>query len=208
MAVTPNLGLYKPTRDDYINVERDIAQNMDKIDAGVAEKAKASEVGIVITGNTANYDVTVGQYVIVRGSTISNIDDGLYVSKSSVPAGQAFSENDLETVSGGGLNAVNPRPNYESRNIVDITGGQNAGSVNFTAPSNGTAYLRFGFRTDAWIYVQVNGNTVTYACGASASISYYSVTVFLRKGDALTFLGGDGWSAFLSAPSFFIPNDN
>ena len=208
MAVTPNLGLYKPTRDDYINVSRDISQNMDKIDAAFGQALDTSEFGIVVTGNTANVNIVAGQYVIIRNSTISNVDDGLYIAKSAIPSGEAISESNLEAVSGGGLNAVNPRPNYESTNKVDIAGGNNVGSVNFTAPSNGTAFLHFGFRTDTWVYVKVNGNTVAILSGASTSLSWNNIQLFLRKGDVLTFDNGDAWYAFLTAGSYFIPNDN
>lgn len=105
MAVTPNLGLYKPTRDDYINVERDISQNMEKIDEAVGMAVDAPELGIVIDGNTANVDVAKGQTVVVRNSTISNIDDGIYMAKDNKAAGETFSESTLSAFANGVLNS-------------------------------------------------------------------------------------------------------
>ena len=64
------------------------------------------ELGIVIDGNTASINVTSGQYVIVKDSTISGVTDGLYKSTANVSAGNAFTSADLTAQSNGGLNAI------------------------------------------------------------------------------------------------------
>lgn len=95
-------------------------------------------------------------------------------------------------------------PNYSSADIVEITGGANIGSVNFTAPKDGICFLCFGFRTDRWIYINVNNRTIAMTGGSSTSICFNNVTVPIRKGDVLTFSNGDGWYAFLCSPSYFV----
>ena len=78
MATSTNLGLYLPTRDDYISVKRDISDNMEIIDAAVGSNTSsvsnidsglayvAVKVGNnwqIPSGKTAH----IGDYVIVNG---------------------------------------------------------------------------------------------------------------------------------------------
>lgn len=65
-----------------------------------------SEVGIVVNGSTALQNVAIGQYVIVKNSTITGVTDGLYVASASVTAGTAFTSADLIAKTEGGLNAL------------------------------------------------------------------------------------------------------
>ena len=75
----------------------------DTIDATMA---KANEVGIVITGKRPSTAVTVGQYVIVRNSTISGISDGLYTAKAALSPSTDVTAANLMAVSAGGLNSL------------------------------------------------------------------------------------------------------
>jgi hypothetical protein len=79
-------------------------------------------LGIVITGNSTPVGASIGQYVIVKNSTISGITDGLYTAAQAIPANTAIGATYLTAVSGGGLNSVrslrkllwtNPAPNAE-----------------------------------------------------------------------------------------------
>lgn len=77
-------------------------------DANITSCAKADEIGIVITGARPSMVVSAGQYVIVRGSTISGITDGLYKAVNALSPGTDVTAADLSAVSGGGLNSVAP----------------------------------------------------------------------------------------------------
>ena len=74
----------------------------------VIDAAQDANVGIVITGARPSMIVSTGQYVIVRGSTISGITDGLYKAVNALSPGTDVTAADLSAVSGGGLNSVAP----------------------------------------------------------------------------------------------------
>lgn len=80
----------------------------------ISSKANRDEIGIVVTGKTASQNVTSGQYVIVRNSTISGISDGLYKASANVSAGTAFTSANLTVVSNGGLNSLNEQLTYKN----------------------------------------------------------------------------------------------
>lgn len=103
MAVSNNLGLYLPTREDYISVTRDISDNMSILDAA------AGQLDIIINGNTASVNVITGQYVTLINSTITGATDGLYKASSNVSAGVAFTSSNLTPVTSGALNELNNR---------------------------------------------------------------------------------------------------
>ena len=63
-------------------------------------------IGIVIDGNTASQNVAENQYVFVKDSTITGVDDGLYTANANITAGDAFTQSDLTKVLQGGLNAL------------------------------------------------------------------------------------------------------
>ena len=75
-------------------------------DADIASRAKADEIGIVITGARPSMVVSAGQYVIVRGSTITGITDGLYKAINALSPSTDVTAADLTAVSGGGLNSI------------------------------------------------------------------------------------------------------
>lgn len=68
------------------------------------DKTENNEIAIVITGKRPSMAVTAGQYVIVRGSTISNITDGLYTAVNALSPSTDVTASDLATVSNGGMN--------------------------------------------------------------------------------------------------------
>ena len=59
------------------------------------------DIAIIINGNTAAVNVTAGAYVIVHGSTITGIQDGIYKVNNNVSAGTPFTSADLTAVTGG-----------------------------------------------------------------------------------------------------------
>lgn len=71
----------------------------------VIEQIK-NDIAILITGNTASQNVTAGQFVLVKESTIAGVTDGLYTADNSVAAGGTFTSADLTAVVIGGLNVL------------------------------------------------------------------------------------------------------
>ena len=64
-----------------------------------------SQLGIIIEGNSTSIDASVGQYVIVKNSTISGIMDGLYTAAQAISSNIAIDSNYLSNkVDDGGLN--------------------------------------------------------------------------------------------------------
>ena len=114
MATSDNLGMYLPTREDYISVKRDITDNLKLIDAATGK------MDIIVNGNTASVNVTSGQYVTVLNSTITGITDGIYKAVANVAAGVAFVAANLSAPSSGALNEI---VDHIVKNAVSCTAG-------------------------------------------------------------------------------------
>ena len=89
--------------------------------ANIADRAKLQDIAIVINGNTAAVNVTAGQFVYVKGSTITGITDGLYKAVNAIATGTPFTSGDLDNTDtvAGGLNALNS--NTIKTAVVNIT---------------------------------------------------------------------------------------
>ena len=68
--------------------------------------AASDNLAVIVSGDTASVNVSTGDYVLVVGSTIANVDDGLYIANSGVTAGTPFVSSNLTATSKGGLNAL------------------------------------------------------------------------------------------------------
>lgn len=67
------------------------------------------DMDLVINGNKCDSNVTKGQYVSVRNSTISGITDGIYQADANVASGTAFVAANLTVVTAGGLNELSSK---------------------------------------------------------------------------------------------------
>lgn len=70
------------------------------------------EIAIVVNGNKQdNIDIDVGDYVVVRESTIPGISTGLYRAINSIPHGTTITSADLSSagLEKGGFNALNSK---------------------------------------------------------------------------------------------------
>lgn len=117
MAISNNLGLYLPVREDYISVKRDLSDNYEVIDAAVGE------LDVIINGNTASVNVTSGQFVTVINSTITGITDGIYKATANVSAGTAFTSSNLQSVTSGALNDLNSQISTLNGKIASLDAG-------------------------------------------------------------------------------------
>lgn len=83
------------------------------------DAAQDANVGIVITGARPSRTVTAGQYVIVRNSTIENIQDGIYKAKNNLSTSVDVTASELAALSQGGLNAI-PVPSFLVRQVAIV----------------------------------------------------------------------------------------
>lgn len=100
--------------------------------------ATQSDIAIIIDGNKTTHTggAAVGQYVIVRNSTISGITDGLYKATQAIPVNTAITSAYLSAVSGGGLNELNSK--IAKLHIATVTGTMGSDTntnYSFDAPS-------------------------------------------------------------------------
>lgn len=76
-----------------------------EIDAGIGLTGTlANALAVVLDGNKAAASASVGQYVLVKNSTITSVSDGLYTAAQAIPANTAIDATYLTAVSKGGLN--------------------------------------------------------------------------------------------------------
>lgn len=75
------------------------------------------DLAILVSGNTAAVNVTAGQYVVVHGSTITGINDGLYKAVNNVSSGTPFTAADLSAVPSGGFNDLQNQINTLNSNL-------------------------------------------------------------------------------------------
>lgn len=66
------------------------------------------ELAIVVVGNTASENITKNEFVIVRSSTISGINDGIYVATANISANTPITAANLDatTTAEGALNTI------------------------------------------------------------------------------------------------------
>jgi len=88
-------------------------------------------LGIVVDGKQSAVNAAIGQYVILKNSTITGVTDGLYKAAKAIPASTDIDSTYLTVVSGGGLNSLNDsiaNMNVTSRSGLTINTDKFAGS--------------------------------------------------------------------------------
>ena len=103
--------------------------------------ATQSDIAIIIEGNQTTHTggVAVGEYVIVRNSTISGITNGLYKAVQAIPANTAIDSTYLEVVDGGGLNELNSKSTW-----IYIDTKSNTDKINYPADAK-ELYIAIGY---------------------------------------------------------------
>lgn len=146
-----------------------------------ADAQTAAEIGIVITGKRPSMAVTAGQYVIVRGSTINGVTDGLYTANTALSPSTDVSAANLTAVSGGGLNSLSALLDTAFKNITaSVTGTTTAGEnawkyVPVTIPD--------GYRMITVNSLRFSGTDATYIVlrGFEIDNSNSRVTLFFKN---------------------------
>jgi len=141
-----------------------------------------NELGIVCNGDKTAVNASVGQYVILKNSTINGCNDGLYTAAKAITANTVLDSTYLTSVSGGGLNALNThiatlagriKPDTwvsSSTNMVDV-------------PSNGHTLLAFTYGG-----VQPAITNSTYGAILLVKNSEYGI-IFKGSGITITEMG-------------------
>lgn len=117
-TTTTNLGLVKPAYSDTADVQV-LNENADKIDAELWKTY--NDLGIVVNGNKAALSAAVGQFIILKNSTIAGRSDGLYKAAKAIPANTTIDSTYLTAVSRGGLNAVQNTITRKIRDYSSVT---------------------------------------------------------------------------------------
>lgn len=108
MATSTNLGLYLPTREDYISVQRDLTSNYEIIDDAYGEqKSFESGIAIVINGDNAPDDITAGQYLFIKNH--SSLATGAYHAKSNIASGSSITSSNVDPDPDGIANSLNSK---------------------------------------------------------------------------------------------------
>ena len=162
MATSTNLGMYLPTRDDYISVKRDITDNLEIIDEAVG--ANTDGVSKLDSG-LAYVAVKVGSnWQMPSGKTAQNGD---YVIVNGV-VGHATA-----TLTGGSTNIV------ENTNwVAETAGGLNSLSSNISSLSEQIGHINTTTTITNLSNIQVNSqgrirlDSTVSPTGVSANFNY------------------------------------
>jgi hypothetical protein len=135
-TTTTNIKLVKPDYSESADVQV-LNGNADKIDAAFGETY--NDLGIVVNGNKAALSAAIGQFVVLKNSTISGRSDGLYTAAKAIPANTAIDSTYLTAVSGGGLNALNNDIMNKAERTNYTVAGNSSSAISI--PSNTRAFI-------------------------------------------------------------------
>lgn len=142
----------------------------------VGSNVTADMLGIVIKGNSTTIGAdTIGQYVIVKNSTISDRPDGLYTAAKVIPANTAIDATYLsEPISGGGLNSLKNDIFIKRSGYSIGTPVEGEGTLTSQLPSGElvVAVYVHVYDQDRNIKFAQQGNTVYYL--GVTNIDYYN----------------------------------
>lgn len=133
-----------------------------EIDAGIGLTGTlANALAVVVDGNKAAVSAAIGQYVLVKNSTITGISDGLYKAAKALPANTTLDGTYFSSaVTAGGLNDLK---NAVTGSIpLTLDGGT------YTTPltSGIVKYVKYGRVTQLYIDFKI-------AADATSSTSYF-----------------------------------
>lgn len=177
MAVSTNLGLYLPTREDYISVKRDLSDNYEVIDehAGMMENGSA----IVINGDTAPKAITSGQYLLIKNH--STLASGSYHATTNIANGATIDNSNVAIDTNGLANALNSK----IANMEPINGEYNGVALYLGGANPAPVY----FLPTEWI---ANYNITATSQINVAGIGAFDVTAVNKWGKNVIYLSNNG----------------
>ena len=152
-----------------------------------AEDKIVPEMAPIVNGNKSTVGAAIGEYVLVRNSSITGITDGAYTAAKAIPANTTIDSTYLTAVgTGGALNALNSKIDTQTKKAINQASILHNGSSNYTA----TQYCYFvaiGMTTTKASDVQVYVNSVEVHARDSAGGVYIAFGCgFLKPGDTLS----------------------
>ena len=129
-----------------------------------------NEIAIVVDGNKSAVSAAIGQFIILKNSTISGSGDGLYTAAKAIPANTAINGTYLSAEPSGGLNVLNDGLKNTLRHAGILFGGSTTGPFTATLPNETAWYIAF---------------THKYNGGNGAADGVYMITVFALGSGAI-----------------------
>lgn len=146
-------------------------------------------IAIRVSGNKTTYanGAAIGQYVIVDGSTITGITDGLYKAAKAIPYNTVIDSTYLTAVSGGGLNDL--KAAIYKLGVPSLTGTLSNGENIFTASADCRLALNLHIKagSNGGYYVSdSNNNSIISAPSTDGSCNFWvSILLFLEKDEQI-----------------------
>lgn len=149
------------------------------------------DIAIVVKGNkTLNAaGAAVGQYVVIRDSTIAGISDGLYTAAHSIPYNTVIDSTYLSTaITGGIANALNTNIASKQDKITTTTGNV---TINTTYATGSGKWRKYG----SVVYVYFDSLTIPSTISDSGN-GYQMFTGIPAPSDAVIRLGNGRLTSF------------
>ncbi|MBR3272354.1 MAG: hypothetical protein IKF98_00410 [Clostridia bacterium] len=128
--ITTDTGAKKIENSD--NWRQIFDAHNDSVDA---EDKIVPEMAPIVNGNKSTVGAAIGEYVLVRNSSITGITDGAYTAAKAIPANTTIDSTYLTAVgTGGALNALNSKLGWT---YID----SKQGTTSIDLPSNAKEYL-------------------------------------------------------------------
>ena len=191
------VNLKDKLRKDVVTVRAQVWNAGEKAQAreniGAASVQLDDDLAIVVNGNKTTYasGAAIGDYVLLRNSTITGCDDGAYIAAKAIPANTAIDSTYLTAVSGGVANALNGKipiaPDWS-----DATECCTAHNVEYVPTKNG--YIKVSQSYDRGMQLNINGVTIYYVSPSywGTSSAHMEWLVPVKKGDTVKLLADSG----------------
>ena len=142
----------------------------------------AEDMAIIVNGNKTAYasGAAVGQYVLLRTSTITDRADGMYKAAKAIPYNTTIDKTYLTAVSGGAINSLSDQIATEQNSSVHIP-------LQFQVNANSTVTLSF---TTSWAYSFLLATTYTDITAANGYLFFVNGYVSASRGVASKLCGG------------------
>lgn len=161
-----------------------------------AEDKIVPEMAPIVNGNKSTVGAAIGEYVLVRNSSITGITDGAYTAAKAIPANTTIDSTYLTAVgTGGALNALNSKighPDYA--NGTDIKPDLNTTAKTYSVTANGWVLIDLtGNNNNAVMFCALTVNSTTamriaiQGTSTTSGRAYYTTVIPVSAGDTLQF---------------------
>lgn len=156
------------------------------------------DLAILVSGNTAAVNVTAGQYVVVHGSTITGVSDGLYTAVNNVSSGTPFTAADLAAIPAGGLNDLGAQVATLNSNI-----STKANIINKSLQANSSVSFNASELPHSYICtVQGDNADALFACigcGYGATTTRHKISTLIPSTEITATPASDAYGLMISS---------